>query len=83
MRLSPDLMISGHWQPRAVDDRYLDMLLAKGEELARLHRALLPLDEVDFGAEGFGARILPYRSVVVNGEPGARGGGRQPVPAAL
>ncbi|GAA4493902.1 hypothetical protein GCM10023191_032150 [Actinoallomurus oryzae] len=67
-RLSPDLMISGHWQPRAVDDRYLDMLLAKGEELARLHRALLPLDEVDFGAEGFGARILPYRSVVAGGE---------------
>ncbi|GAA4573825.1 hypothetical protein GCM10023176_39580 [Micromonospora coerulea] len=67
-RLSPDLMISGHWQPRLVDDAYLDRLLAKGEELARLHRALLPLDEVDFGAEGFGARILPYRSVVTGGE---------------
>ncbi|MER7892252.1 MBL fold metallo-hydrolase [Micromonospora sp. NPDC094482] len=68
-RLAPDLMISGHWAPRRVDDAYLDMLLSKGEELARLHRALLPLDEVDFGAEGFGARILPYRSTVTGGEP--------------
>lgn len=67
-RLAPDLMISGHWEPRKIDDAYLDMLLAKGQELARLHRALLPLDEVDFGAEGFGARILPYRSQVTAGE---------------
>jgi hypothetical protein len=43
------------------------MLLAKGEELARLHRALLPLEDVDFGAEGFGARIEPYRSTVAAG----------------
>jgi glyoxylase-like metal-dependent hydrolase (beta-lactamase superfamily II) len=67
-RLAPDLMISGHWKPRKVDDAYLDMLLAKGEELARLHRTLLPLDAVDFGAEGFGARITPYRSAVAGGE---------------
>jgi glyoxylase-like metal-dependent hydrolase (beta-lactamase superfamily II) len=67
-RLSPDLMISGHWPPRKVDDAYLDMLLAKGQELARLHRALLPLEEVDFGAEGFGARLQPYRSVVTGGQ---------------
>ncbi len=67
-RLAPDLMISGHWEPRRVDDAYLDMLLAKGEELARLHRALLPLDEADFGAEGFGARVTPYRSSVTGGE---------------
>jgi glyoxylase-like metal-dependent hydrolase (beta-lactamase superfamily II) len=67
-RLAPDLMISGHWKPRKVDEAYLDMLLAKGEELARLHRALLPLEDVDFGAEGFGARVLPYRSAVAGGE---------------
>ena len=35
---------------------------AEGARLAELHRELLPLDEVDFGAEGFGARIEPYRS---------------------
>jgi glyoxylase-like metal-dependent hydrolase (beta-lactamase superfamily II) len=68
-RLAPDLLISGHWGARRVDDAYLDALLAKGEELARLHRTLLPLSEVDFGAEGFGARILPYRSVAKAGEP--------------
>jgi glyoxylase-like metal-dependent hydrolase (beta-lactamase superfamily II) len=67
-RLAPDIMISGHWAPRRVDTAYLDMLLAKGEELARLHRELLPLDEVDFGAEGVGVRILPYRSAVRAGD---------------
>jgi glyoxylase-like metal-dependent hydrolase (beta-lactamase superfamily II) len=66
-RLRPQLMISGHWPARPVDDAYLDMLLAKGEEVARLHRELLPLSEVDFGAEGFGARIHPYRSTVPAG----------------
>ncbi|WP_049578741.1 MBL fold metallo-hydrolase [Streptomyces sp. SBT349] len=65
-RLRPELMISGHWAPLAVTDAYLDMLLAKGEQLARLHRELLPAD-VDFGAEGFGARIAPYRSAVAPG----------------
>ncbi|GHH75909.1 hypothetical protein GCM10018793_20590 [Streptomyces sulfonofaciens] len=64
--LRPDLMISGHWDPYEVTDAYLDMLLAKGEQLARLHRELLPR-EVDFGAEGFGARILPYRGVAAAG----------------
>jgi hypothetical protein len=66
-RLRPELMISGHWLPREVDDAYLDMLLDRGETLARLHRALLPLDEIDFGAEGFGARIEPYRSCMRRG----------------
>lgn len=65
-RLSPELMISGHWFPFEVTDAYLDMLLEKGQELARLHRELLPR-EVDFGAEGFGARISPYRSVLAPG----------------
>lgn len=63
-RIRPDLLISGHWVPRPVTDEYLDMLLASGAELARLHRELLPLDDVDFGAGGFGARIEPYRSDV-------------------
>jgi glyoxylase-like metal-dependent hydrolase (beta-lactamase superfamily II) len=66
-RLRPDLLISGHWLPRPVTDDYLDHLLESGRELARLHRDLLPLDEVDFGAGGFGARIEPYRSEVAPG----------------
>jgi glyoxylase-like metal-dependent hydrolase (beta-lactamase superfamily II) len=67
--LSPDLMISGHWAPRRVDASYLDMLLAKGQELARLHRELLPLSELDFGAEGVGAWIRPYRTRTAPGTP--------------
>jgi glyoxylase-like metal-dependent hydrolase (beta-lactamase superfamily II) len=66
-RLRPDLLISGHWLPRRIDDAYLDELLRVGREFARLHRQLLPLDEVDFGAEGFGVRIEPYRTVVKAG----------------
>jgi hypothetical protein len=65
-RIGPDLMISGHWQPFEVSDAYLDMLLEQGQRLARLHREILPRD-VDFGAEGFGARVSPYRSVVAPG----------------
>jgi hypothetical protein len=67
-RLRPDLMISGHWLPRPVTDDYLAALLVAGTELAALHRELLPLEEVDFGAEGFGARIEPYRSALLVGE---------------
>ncbi len=66
-RLRPDLIISGHWLPRPVTDAYLDQLLTAGTELAQLHRDLLPLDRVDFGAGGFGARIEPYRSEVAAG----------------
>src|SRR6185437_5804430 len=44
-RLRPDVLLGGHWLPREVTDAYLDQLLA----------------DVDFGAEGFGARIAPYR----------------------
>ena len=65
--LRPDLIISGHSPPREVTDLYLDRLLEDGRRVAALHRELLPLEDVDFGAEGFGARIVPYRSTV---EPG-------------
>jgi glyoxylase-like metal-dependent hydrolase (beta-lactamase superfamily II) len=60
--LRPDLIISGHWPAREVDDAWLDELLAQGRRVAELHRELLPVEEVDFGAEGFGARIEPYSS---------------------
>jgi glyoxylase-like metal-dependent hydrolase (beta-lactamase superfamily II) len=67
-RLRPDLMISGHWLPRPVTDEYLAALLEAGTTLAELHRELLPLEVADFGAEGFGARIEPYRSELGVGE---------------
>ena len=63
-RIRPDLLISGHWLPRPVTDEYLEELHRAGTELARLHRELLPLDVINFGAGGFGARIEPYRSEV-------------------
>lgn len=65
-RLRPELMISGHWFPFQVSDAYLDMLLDKGRQLADLHRELLPTG-LDFEAEGFGARITPYRSAAAVG----------------
>lgn len=67
--LRPDLIVSGHWPPQEVDDDYLRRLAEDGRRLAELHRELLPLEEVDFGAEGFGARIEPYRSRVDGDEP--------------
>jgi glyoxylase-like metal-dependent hydrolase (beta-lactamase superfamily II) len=66
--LQPELLVSGHWPPHEVDDAFFERLLADGQRVAELHRELLPLDEVDFGAEGFGARIEPYRSTVAPGE---------------
>ena len=51
--------------PQEVTDEYLDRLDADGRRLAELHRELLP-EDVDFGAEGFGARgssrtVRPWR----------------------
>ena len=66
--LRPDLLISGHWPPQEVTGEWLDRLEADAVRVEDLHRELLP-DDVDFGAEGFGARIEPYRSAVAAGEP--------------
>jgi glyoxylase-like metal-dependent hydrolase (beta-lactamase superfamily II) len=68
-KLQPDLMISGHWAPRRVDDAYLDLLEEKGAELARIHRELLPLSDVDFDAEGVGAWLRPYQVTAAPGVP--------------
>jgi glyoxylase-like metal-dependent hydrolase (beta-lactamase superfamily II) len=65
--LRPDLLLTGHWGVVSVTDDSLERLAADGRRLAGLHRELLPLDEVDFGAGGFGARIEPYRSAVAAG----------------
>ncbi|MGI5397450.1 MBL fold metallo-hydrolase [Streptomyces sp. CA-251251] len=65
-RLRPEVMISGHWPPFEVTDAYLEMLATEGGRLARLHREILP-DGIDLEAEGFGARLSPYRSVAAPG----------------
>jgi glyoxylase-like metal-dependent hydrolase (beta-lactamase superfamily II) len=67
-QLGADLLISGHWAPRYVDDQYLTMLFERGVALEKAHEALLPLETFDLGAEGAAAWIRPYRSIV---EPGS------------
>jgi glyoxylase-like metal-dependent hydrolase (beta-lactamase superfamily II) len=59
----PQLLISGHWPPQEVSEEFLARLAEDASRVEELHRELLP-DEVDFGAEGFGARIEPYRSTL-------------------
>lgn len=66
--LRPDLILSGHWLPLEVDDDVLAQLREEGARVAALHRALLPLEDVDFGAGSVGAYIEPYRSTVPAGE---------------
>jgi glyoxylase-like metal-dependent hydrolase (beta-lactamase superfamily II) len=68
-RVAPGVMVSGHWEPRWVDDPYLDMLAEEAEELVQQHHDLLPLDELDVGADTRMVRIAPYRSRLVPGEP--------------
>jgi hypothetical protein len=68
-RLQPDLLISGHWQPRPVTDAWLAALERQSAELARLHRELLPLGEGTLDETGYVARIEPYRPCLALGEP--------------
>jgi glyoxylase-like metal-dependent hydrolase (beta-lactamase superfamily II) len=65
-RLQPELLISGHWDPRQVTPDYLAELTRLGAEVARAHRALLPADDPVFTGT---VRISPYRVDAVNGQP--------------
>lgn len=67
-RLAPDLIISGHWEPRWVDPGYLDLFARQSEELVDIHHELLPLAELDLGADSIMARITPYFSEVAAGQ---------------
>lgn len=66
--LHPDLILSGHWGARRVDDAYLNNLLVQGQTVARLHRQLLGRDELDVGAGDFLATMRPYQSSVTVGQ---------------
>jgi hypothetical protein len=68
-RLQPDLLLSGHWEPQWVEPGYFERVTEIGETLDQLHRDLLPLERVDFGAGGVGARIEPYQARAAAGTP--------------
>ena len=67
-RLQPDIIISGHWQPLFVAPEYYDRLAERGQAVERLHRELLPLEQVELGAQGFAGRIRPYQVFANVGE---------------
>jgi glyoxylase-like metal-dependent hydrolase (beta-lactamase superfamily II) len=67
-RIGPGLLLSGHWEPRTVDAGYLDYLRLAGYDLDEMHEALMPLDELDLGADTVLCRLTPYRSAVTVGE---------------
>jgi glyoxylase-like metal-dependent hydrolase (beta-lactamase superfamily II) len=68
-RIAPGLMAGGHWEPRWVDDEYLDYLTESGRLVDELHERLLPLDSLAIGPDGQSARLLPYRRRATLGEP--------------
>jgi glyoxylase-like metal-dependent hydrolase (beta-lactamase superfamily II) len=67
--LQPSLILTGHWDPLWVQPGYFEKVIAHGAVLQQLHETLLPLDTVDFGAEGVGARLEPYQTRACGGEP--------------
>ena len=70
-RLTPELILTGHWDPYWPDSAYLEGLKRKGHLLDQLHRQVLPEQrQVDgaFGASGPQSAIRPYRSSVKRGE---------------
>ena len=66
-KLQPDLMLTGHWGYREVDQPYLDELQSKAEELVDLHTRVLARQELNFGPGDFMSTIRPY---VVVSTPG-------------
>lgn len=68
-RIAPGLLASGHWEPRWIDDEYLDHLDDAARLVDDLHRRLLPLENLSIGPDGQAARLLPYRARAAVGEP--------------
>ncbi|MGN6272645.1 MAG: MBL fold metallo-hydrolase [Protaetiibacter sp.] len=66
-RIAPGLLLSGHWEPRTTDAAYFDYLVQAGADLDELHHELLPLDELDLGADGVLCRLAPYRAQAATG----------------
>jgi glyoxylase-like metal-dependent hydrolase (beta-lactamase superfamily II) len=59
-RVAPDLMVTGHWSGREVDDDYLQLLTQQGAELAEIHNGLLPDGELAPAADGNILLVEPF-----------------------
>ena len=66
-RIAPGLLASGHWQPRVVEEGYLDFLAEEAQFVDDIHRSLLPFEDYSLTADSILARITPYRSKVEKG----------------
>lgn len=66
--LHPELILSGHWQPMWVKPGHFERLITGAQKLERLHRELLPLQEVGPGGEGADIRFEPYQTAGCPGE---------------
>lgn len=67
-KLSPDLILPGHWQPLWVSPGYLDQLVENADRLEHMESELLHDAISGFDAEGVGARIYPYQTSIRSGE---------------
>ena len=66
-KLSPDLILTGHWQYESRGEEYLQQLMQRGRELAGLHRKLLPDSAVDFDPDQRIAVCHPYQVIAEEG----------------
>jgi glyoxylase-like metal-dependent hydrolase (beta-lactamase superfamily II) len=66
-RIMPGLMLGAHWEARQVDPGFLEYLAEVGESVVANHHELLPLEELNLGADSVLARLTPYRSVAAKG----------------
>lgn len=69
-RLSPEIILTGHWGALRMPPDYFQKLEESGVLLERLHRELLPEEVINVGVEEFAARIRPYQLSLKSGETG-------------
>lgn len=67
LKVRPDLLLTGHWKGRWVDDTYLELLAAQGAATERIHRALQPEGEQARPDDGNVALLEPYHCRVAAG----------------
>lgn len=63
-RIKPDLILTGHWMEFVKDSSYFDRIARRGEELSRLHEALLPYEDYLAPSADFCLEIYPFQACV-------------------